>query len=133
VRKNVFIQLTELFLANTNKNEFSKTLFELLSRSERIMLAKRVAIIGMLLYKCSIREISHTLKVSTATIWKIEKALQDGKLNHIKDIFKRKEYHASFLGILETIFTVGMTTNPNKRAKQKMYRAIEAFRAGWKF
>ncbi len=126
----MFVQLTELFIANTKKNEFSQTLFELLSRSERIMLAKRVAIIGMLLYECSVREIGHTLKVSTATVWKIERSLESGQLDHIKNIFKRKKYRQSFLGILETILTVGMTTNPNKRAKQKMYRAIEAFRAG---
>jgi Trp operon repressor len=127
----MYDQLAELFLANTQKRAFAKTLFEILTPAERIMLAKRVGIIGMLTYGHSVREISTTFKVSTSTIFLLSEQMSAKNFTHVVEIFKRKKYRQSFLGILETIVTVGgIAPNPQKKLREKVRRDIEAFRAG---
>lgn len=130
VLEKIYDQFDDVMIANVRKRDISKTMYELLSYKERILLAKRLAIIGMLMHNQSTRDISMLLKVSTATVARIENELEMGTYAHIASIFKRKKHRESFLGLLETVFTVGMYGNPNKVAADKMKRAIESWRAG---
>ncbi|MAZ67696.1 hypothetical protein CL652_02930 [bacterium] len=133
ITAQIYDQLASLFLANTRKSDFSKTLFEILTPTERLMLAKRVGIMSMLTYGSSIRTISSTLKVSTATVFKLSEQLNHEKFVHVSNIFKRKKYRESFLGMLENIVTVGgIAPNPQKRLREQMQRSADAFRSGGK-
>ena len=67
-------KLFDLFfeiVGNTeDKEEFRKVISDLLSTVERIMIAKRIAIIYLLLKKIEHRNICEVLKVSSATVAK---------------------------------------------------------------
>ncbi len=123
--------MSELFLANTRKGDFSKTLYEILTPTERLMLAKRIGIVGMLIGNYSSREISLTFKVSTSTVANIQKQIEDRKFDHVATIFKNKEYRKSFFGVLETLVTVGgIGQNSQKKLRNQLRRDMEAFKAG---
>lgn len=71
--------LTKLFLLffeavghHSNSEEFENITKDLLSPAEKIMLAKRVAIIYLLLKKKDVLTISQALKVSTSTVSKFK-------------------------------------------------------------
>ena len=131
VQAQMYDQLAELFLANTRKHEFTKTLYEILSPTERIMLAKRVGIIGMLTLGDSARKISATFNVSTATVARFSEHMEQGDFPHITAIFKRKKYQQSFLGILESIVTLGgISPNPYAKLREQRSRARAAIKAG---
>lgn len=53
-----------------SKDEFRKTMNDLLSPAERVMISKRIAIIYLLLKGIDYYNICHVLKVSTATVAK---------------------------------------------------------------
>ncbi|QSH39170.1 hypothetical protein JXR01_02585 [Candidatus Kaiserbacteria bacterium] len=130
VQEKLFKELADLFVANTSATGFSKLLFELLSKTERIMLAKRVGIIGALLNEYSAYEISQLFKVSTSTVIRIETQMQQGKFDYITSIFKKKKARASFLHILETMVTLGFPGVANKRVRAKVQRDMHAWKAG---
>lgn len=72
------------------------------------MLAKRLAIIVMLNEGCSIYRISDTLKVSSSTADRINDNLEKGSYNKILDLFKKnRSNYLAFLGVIESILTVG--------------------------
>jgi Trp operon repressor len=122
--------LSELFLANTRKSDSSKTLFELLSGSERIMLAKRVGIINALIHNYSTYETSILFKVSTSTVARIQEEIERGTLNHVVHILKNKSGRAKLVKTFEQIVTFGFPGVPQKRLREKLHRDIEAWRAG---
>ncbi len=57
----------DLLLTLTDKKEVGEVLNELLTPTEKTMLAKRVACFYLLIKKVPIREIEDTLKISTST------------------------------------------------------------------
>jgi len=58
----------EVFSRYENQEDFLLIMDDILSPTEKIMLAKRLAIIYLLIKKVDYRDIADTLKVSTATI-----------------------------------------------------------------
>jgi len=80
-KKQVVKELSEQFLtfimeANTARQAHSLVM-ELMTNSERIMLAKRLAIVVMLEYGYTFEQIERTLKVSSSTvtlIWRKKRA-----------------------------------------------------------
>lgn len=59
-----------------SEREMERYIFDLLTPTERIMLAKRLAIAAMLIEEVPYREISEHLKVSTATVGRVNLWLQ---------------------------------------------------------
>lgn len=81
--KDVYDYVFEIFL-NTlvqirTKKKASEFLDEFLTPTEKIMLAKRLAIGILIAKKCDYREISRTLKVSTATVGNFSSLYKYGK------------------------------------------------------
>jgi len=70
VLKGIYQLFFEVVSKGKNKNDFFQIFDEIISPSEKIMIAKRVAIIYLLANKINIREIVNTLKVSSATVAK---------------------------------------------------------------
>jgi len=74
LKNNVLDKLFRLFFEivgrKNNYGDFNNTICDLLSSTERIMIAKRIAIIYLLMKEIDHRTICDVLKVSTATIAK---------------------------------------------------------------
>ncbi|OGK17405.1 hypothetical protein A3D80_04620 [Candidatus Roizmanbacteria bacterium RIFCSPHIGHO2_02_FULL_40_13b] len=70
VLENIFELFFKLIAKERNKNDFNKLFEELFSYTERIMIAKRVAIMYLRLKKIDQFTISKTLKVSSGTVAK---------------------------------------------------------------
>ena len=103
----LFTQLNEALgnLSTSNTNVF---LSELLGKEERMMLAKRLAIIILLVEGKSLYKISDILKVSPTTAEKLKWKLEKGEFNHILIIMgKNKKEYFSILETLDSILHLG--------------------------
>jgi uncharacterized protein YerC len=83
-------------------------LSELLGTEERIMIAKRLAVIVMLIQGHSLYRTATTLKLSTSTVDSIRKKLETNEYTFIVQIFKKeKKNFVAILEVLENILSVG--------------------------
>lgn len=121
LKKEVLVRISELFIvhiANVHTKSHSKQfLDEILTSAEKIMLAKRFAIIVMLYRKQSYSSIMKTLKVSQTTVAKINLELKKGEFDFITSQFqkvkvqkigKRKGKEGNFWVALEILIQAGM-------------------------
>ena len=84
----LFDQLGVLFSKRT-RNQTQELLDDLLSETEKIMLAKRLAILVMLYRKQSLYFIARTLHVSSATVARLQECLEQKQFNHILKTFEK--------------------------------------------
>jgi len=68
ILEKIFDLFFEIVGKKSSKEDFKNTIVDLLSPIERVMIAKRVAIIYLLMKKINQRSISQALKVSNATV-----------------------------------------------------------------
>jgi len=111
IKEKVLIGIYRLFFEviskGKNKQDFFHILDEIISPSEKLMLAKRVAIIYLLTKNTGVREIVDTLKVSTATVAKYVLLFsnKESKLNRIlKTILNSREMRNYLLDIFSELF-----------------------------
>jgi uncharacterized protein YerC len=84
----LFIQLHTV-LSNSSPKQVGSFLHELLGREERIMLAKRLAVIVMLSHGNSLYKTAQTLQVSTATAGKMQERLQRNDYTQLLTLLKK--------------------------------------------
>ncbi|MBI5127157.1 hypothetical protein HZA76_01750 [Candidatus Roizmanbacteria bacterium] len=72
VLEKLYLLMFEVVSSMDEEEEFSKIINELLSPTEKIMIAKRIAIIYLLMKKINYTNISDVLKVSSETIAKFK-------------------------------------------------------------
>lgn len=104
---DLFLQLNTTLgkLSVTEKNHF---LTELLGYEERIMLAKRLACIILLLEGKSFYKISKVLKISPSTANSLQANIETGVYNNlIKLLGKNKEGYSKILETLNSILNLG--------------------------
>jgi len=81
INNNLLTKLFDLFFEvvgkKNNSEEFKNTITDLLSPTERIMIAKRIAIIYLLLKKVNYITIADVLKVSSSTIGKFQLIIEN--------------------------------------------------------
>lgn len=113
VSKKVYNRIFDLFLGifsklNT-KQEVSDFFDEFLTPTEKIMLAKRLAINILLAKKFSYGEISELLRVSSATITSVSDKYKYGKtLNKItRDLINKEDIEGFWLEIAEAFTSMG--------------------------
>ncbi|EKD87334.1 MAG: hypothetical protein ACD_36C00134G0003 [uncultured bacterium] len=97
VEQRVYEVLMESVAAATSKSTVSRLLDDLLSPTERLMIAKRLSIALLLLKKYDQRTISRWLKVSLGTVSKISLVLQKGHGGYqsvIGSILRKEELKA---------------------------------------
>jgi len=94
--------LFDLLLTLSDKKEVNEVLNELLTSTEKIMIAKRVACFYLLIKKVPIREIEDTLKISTSTATYFKHYLDRSKI--IKDYMSTKLKNEKIVHLLEDIF-----------------------------
>ena len=103
----LFVQLNSAVgkLSGSDANLF---LSDLLGDEERIMIAKRLGVIILLIEGYSLYKISKILKVSTATADKLNQDLKNKKLdNLVKILGKNKKDYFAILDTLDSILHLG--------------------------
>jgi len=103
----LFEQFSKI-LSKSNKQKTGQLFVCLLGKEEHIMLAKRLAIIILLLEGKSLYYISENLKVSPATAMKINRQLDNSEFNEIIDLLgKNKKNYFVVLEALDQILHLG--------------------------
>lgn len=110
VLNKLFDLFFEVVGKKAQKDEFKKTMVDLLTPAERIMLAKRVAIVYLLLQKIDYRNICQVLKVSATTVAKyallIEKS--EGLVPTFNKILKVESIGIVLFELFNALFPPGM-------------------------
>ena len=128
LEKDVLEKLFGLFFEivgkKNNKEEFRKVIQELLSPVERIMVAKRIAIVYLLLKNIDYRVIEEVLKVSSATIaryhFQLEKS--DGIVPSFKRILTSDKISLFLNEFFDALFPPGTYGTDWKGAWQRKFR-----------
>jgi uncharacterized protein YerC len=89
VAKELAGQFLELLASVENKKEASILANELLSQTERVMLAKRLMIIALLARGYSFSSIEESLGVTPQTVARIWRALKQGKFRKLVSYVRR--------------------------------------------
>ena len=114
VKNNVLEKLFDLLFEavgkQTSQDDFSQVIYDLLSPTERIMVAKRVAIIFLLMKKINYFNISDVLKVSPNTIAKFQLIKQDSKgiVKSLKKIVRNEKIVSFFEKLFLEIYKPGV-------------------------
>ena len=126
----VYARIFEIFVASlASANSPCKVeilIGDLLTRTEKIVLAKRLSIALLLLKKYSYDSIESILKVSRPTVWQVKRLMEEGKGGYkaILEEFMKQENErniiSGFFNLLEDIFPPAMGTNW-KLARQKQW------------
>lgn len=102
-------QLTEV-IARMDIFQTQNFLSEFFGKEEKIMFAKRLAIIVLLHHDRPIHRIATYLHVSEATVLKLHHRYERGEFNcTLETLHKNKKVFTEFIAILEAILTVGGT------------------------
>ncbi len=101
--KRLFTQLSTC-LSVLNQQKTDAFLSDLLGYEERIMIAKRLAAIVMLIQGQSLYRIATTLHISPATAQKLAQRLDEGEFTSITKLLK-KDTH-TFMQLLETLDSI---------------------------
>ena len=102
IHKNFF----EFISSGRNKIETQKIMSELLTRTEIIMLAKRLALVQMTAKDESWDEIIRTLKISPSTISRMSFSVENGKYKTITNKLKRESGLSGFIDALESVLSI---------------------------
>ncbi len=120
-RKIVDTFMRSLF--STNATRGKARIYSILTPIERIMLAKRLAIILMLDRDESYYRIEQTLNVSRSTVRRLHRRLHAGHFDPLCRIFNR---NLTFLDYLELFLSAGLPS----RAGPRHQKRLEALKTG---
>lgn len=103
--EKLFGKLIAILGRAQDKNHLSLVVDELLTRTEKIMLAKRIAVVLMLSNNIPQHKITEMLKMSPSTVAKMSLGVEIGKYDTILEISKREKIDIEKL--VWDILTVG--------------------------
>lgn len=103
----IFNQLNTI-ISKLSTKDTDLFLSDLLGGEERIMLAKRLAVVVLLQEGYSLYKISKTLKVSSATASKLKDQMTVGQMDNLVACLQgNKKVYKTLLAAVESILTVG--------------------------
>ncbi|MFA5987242.1 MAG: Trp family transcriptional regulator [Candidatus Paceibacterota bacterium] len=111
-------QLLTAVVQSKNKLHGKQFLNELLTRTERVMLAKRLALFVMLAQKVPERKIADTLQISLSTVWRLGSKDPD-----------------NYKFIIETAggkTDISLTKLFSSRSSKTIWRALDNYLSGFK-
>ncbi len=114
VKDEVLEKLFDLFFEivgkKSNKAEFGKIVSDILSPTERIMIAKRIAIVYLLLKDIDYHNICFALKVSLATVAKFKLLMEksDGVVPAFKTILAKDKISTFLDDFFNTLYHPGV-------------------------
>jgi Trp operon repressor len=88
------------FLTSTTGNTRKFIFKEMITKTERLMIAKRLAILLMLEKEKSIREICETLKVSPSTVARYQLSFENGAFKRTRQWLEKRYVGNNFLKLL---------------------------------
>ncbi len=91
LEKKIFLDLLSILNKSKDKNLLSESLNEILTKVEKIMLAKRISIILMLESGLPQQKITEVLKVSPSTVAKMSLQLEIGKYKSVIKVSKKEK------------------------------------------
>jgi len=98
----------DVIVAQDTNAEMEQMLTLLLTRAERIMLAKRVGVIVMLRSGCSVRTIATSLHLSPNTVWVWSERLERGEFKKIEQKLRTPATYMRFLATVEMLLVASM-------------------------
>src|SRR3989344_2833366 len=109
VYEKLFTLLFEVLAKKTSKEDFNKVLIELLSPVERIMIAKRIIIIFLLMKKIDYYTICDVVKVSSSTVSKFHFVMEksDGIVPALKNLVRNEKIAIFLQGLYNELFPPG--------------------------
>ncbi|OGF63456.1 hypothetical protein A2926_00840 [Candidatus Giovannonibacteria bacterium RIFCSPLOWO2_01_FULL_44_40] len=127
LKKKVFVkigeQLADRICKTSSPAEIRWFLNEILTRTEQIMLAKRLAIILMLRKRYSFRTIQKTLKVTPQTVLRFWRKTKKPSFQVIVNKISEDKGWGNFLEWLEAFLLVGMPPRSGPGRWKAMERA----------
>jgi len=105
VFNKVMFQFAETFKEADSRSNTVFVVNELFTKTEKIMFAKRIAIIYLLDKNVSFEKISNTLRISHTTISKYSLALEQGKYKQLMMVITKK---GKLLDSLEKLLQMGL-------------------------
>jgi Trp operon repressor len=119
--EKIYYQMIKIFSKTGSKKDSGKFLKEFFYTTEKIMLAKRLAIIFMVMEKIPDRKIAKMLSVSTSTIGRIIDKYTRGDYEYISSLINknRSDFWDIFGVILFAVF------NPPSRVGMARYKWFE--------
>ncbi len=121
----IFDQLIGLLKHAQDKKKFLPVLEELLTDTEKIMLAKRLAIILLLFGEIPQHRISEALLISPTTVLKFSLQIENGKFNSIKNISIREKIDLE--KVVWLLLTAGGILPPRTGGKYWRRKGLKAF------
>ncbi|PCI29755.1 hypothetical protein COB55_01620 [Candidatus Wolfebacteria bacterium] len=106
--KEIYFDFLHIFTDKGTGHSRKKMLGELLTPTEKVMLAKRLAIVVLLHKGVSTYQIENALKVSPSTTARIRLQVEVGFYNEISKYVSKKGSGKDFLDILEKVIYAGM-------------------------
>jgi uncharacterized protein YerC len=130
ITEKLFETFFQCFIYLSHSSNTQKFLFDLLTPTERIMLAKRIFIALMLMKDFEYSDIRQTIKVSNSTIASVRQRLEDGNdgLNQILNkIIRNKELNQFFMNMSLQLVTPlarsGMGSGPWRHLKSELIKS----------
>jgi len=110
LEKQVFLDIYDSFAFSVSGQSKQKRgiLNNILTKTEKIMLAKRFSAVFMLIEGASLYNIQHTLKISPSTAGRFAFNLDRGMYGNIEKSFSSKQKRKNFWDTLETLIRFGM-------------------------
>jgi len=102
--KKIFDKFIEIIDISKSKKDTKLFIKEFFSSAERVMFAKRIGIIYMIIEKVPDRVIADILSVSTSTIGRIIEKYDRGDYRYLDSIMKKNK--ESLLDIIEKIYFI---------------------------
>ena len=125
IKKDVADELADqflTFLSLTRTKQDARTLArELLSQTERVMLAKRLAVVVLLVRGYTFVQIEETLGVSRQTVVRLWRETKEGRYEKIVRYARKHTSHfkkESFLDAFIRVIHIGMPPRAGKRWQQ---------------
>jgi uncharacterized protein YerC len=125
IKKDVADELADqflTFLSLTRTKQDARTLArELLSQTERVMLAKRLAVVVLLVRGYTFVQIEETLGVSRQTVVRLWRETKEGRYEKIIRYARKHTSHfkkESFLDAFIRVIHIGMPPRAGKRWQQ---------------
>jgi uncharacterized protein YerC len=134
IKRKTFLQISNdlitMISGLRSKHEVKSLLNEILTPTERIMLAKRLAIIFMLKKDYSFEVVWRTLKVSPSTVARFWKQTRQHSFPTISSRIQNEKTTKEFWDSLERALLVGMPPMGPRQAKRLYpYKRKSSFRS----
>lgn len=126
IDKQLRVTLWQALSELSNKEEVSQFLEDLLTRTERTMLSKRLYVALLLEKGYSYGEIKQVLKVSSSTIGSVNNMLKEGQGYKlvVKSLIGKEKMNEFFIRVDSILGKVGtmLSAKSDMRARAKLYK-----------